>query len=122
MGGYVGGGRVTVRPPVGPPLSIPGARPTKHISVNFEIRWIFKTLFFKIYAADHNNILHTSRQSVLNFHRISNSTEICLVGRAPGSRFDQCLVDVFVDVSKWREIIDALDYPRYQYDQPKEFE
>ena len=57
-----------------------------------------------VYVADHNDILHTSRQchcrdvckislwsveyiwnySVLNFHRISNSIEICLVGRAPG--------------------------------------
>ena len=56
------------------------------------------------YSADHNDVLHTSRQchcrdvskislwsvkyiqnwSVLNFHRISNSIEICLVGRAPG--------------------------------------
>ena len=54
--------------------------------------------------ADHNDILHTSRQchcrdvckislwsveyirnySVLNFYRISNSIEICLVGQAPG--------------------------------------
>ena len=54
--------------------------------------------------ADHNDILRTSRQchcrdvckislwsveyirnySVLNFHRISYSIEICLVGRAPG--------------------------------------
>ena len=82
----------------------PGARPTKHISIEFEIRWKFKTLWCKIFAADHNDILHTSRQwhcrdmckiwlwsaanilhqSVLNFHRISNSIEICLVGRAPG--------------------------------------
>ena len=57
-----------------------------------------------MYVADHNDILHTSRQchcrdvckislwsveyirnkSILNFHRISNSIEICLVGRAPG--------------------------------------
>ena len=40
----------------------PGARPTKHISIEFEIRWKFKTLYCKIYAADHNDILHTSRQ------------------------------------------------------------
>ena len=39
-----------------------GARPTKNISIEFEIRWKFKTLWCKIYAADHNDILHTSRQ------------------------------------------------------------
>ena len=33
------------------------------------------------YRCDRPYILH---QSVLNFHRISNSIEICLVGRAPG--------------------------------------
>ena len=38
------------------------ARPTKHISIEFEIRWKFITLWCKIYAADHNDILHTSRQ------------------------------------------------------------
>ena len=81
-----------------------GGRPTKQISIEFEIRWKFKTLLCKICGADHNHILHTSRQcnchdvckislwsvecirnySVLNFHRISNSIEICLVGQAPG--------------------------------------
>ena len=40
----------------------PGARPTKHISIEFEIRGKFKTLHCKIYAVDHNDILHTSRQ------------------------------------------------------------
>ena len=40
----------------------PGARPTKHISIEFEIRWKFKTLWCKIFAADHNHILHMSRQ------------------------------------------------------------
>ena len=40
----------------------PGARPTKHISIEFEIRWKFKTLLCKIYAADHNDVLHSSRQ------------------------------------------------------------
>ena len=40
----------------------PGARPTKHISIEFEIRWKFRMLWFRIYSTDHNDILHTSRQ------------------------------------------------------------
>ena len=83
--------------------TIPGACPTKHISIEFEIRRKFRTPYVRIYSTDHNDILHTSRQwhcrdeckislwsatyilhkNVLNFHRISNSIEICLVGRAP---------------------------------------
>ena len=83
--------------------TIPGARPTKHISIEFEIRRKFRMPYVWIYSTDHNDILHTSRQwhcrdeckislwsatyilhkNVLNFHRISNSIEICLVGRAP---------------------------------------
>ena len=45
-----------------PWAALPGARPTKHISIEFEIRWKFKTLWCNIYAAYHNYILHTSRQ------------------------------------------------------------
>ena len=43
-------------------LPCPGPRPTKHISIEFEIRWKFKTLYCKMYITDHNDILHTSRQ------------------------------------------------------------
>ena len=39
-----------------------GARPTNDISIELEIRWKFKTLQCKIYAADHKDILYTSRQ------------------------------------------------------------
>ena len=39
-----------------------GARPTNGISIEFEIRPKFAVLWFEIYSADHNEILHTSRQ------------------------------------------------------------
>ena len=55
--GQLYGGTVAKCPPS---ASWSGARPTKHISIEFEIRWKFKTLYCKIYAADHNDILHTS--------------------------------------------------------------
>ena len=83
----------------------PGARPTNDISIEFEIRPKFAGLWFKMHSTDHNEILHTSRQcncrdvckislwsvtyilnwSTQNIGRISNSIEISLVGRAPGS-------------------------------------
>ena len=40
-----------------------GARPTDDISIEFEIRPKYAVLWFKMYSADHNGILHTSRQS-----------------------------------------------------------
>ena len=40
----------------------PGARPTYNISIEFEIQPKFTVLWFKIHSADHNEILHTSRQ------------------------------------------------------------
>ena len=40
----------------------PGARPTKHISIEFEIRLKFRMLYFRIYWTGHNDIVHTSRQ------------------------------------------------------------
>ena len=83
--------------------SLPGACPTKNISIEFEILPKFAMLWYKMYSFDHNEILHTSRQlhcrdvckipmwslehilnySTPNFDRISNSIEIPLVGRAP---------------------------------------
>ena len=39
-----------------------GARPTKDISIEFEIQWNFVMLLFITCSADHDKILHTSRQ------------------------------------------------------------
>ena len=39
-------------------LLVPGAHPTKNISIKFEIQWNFVMLFFITYSADHNEILH----------------------------------------------------------------
>ena len=39
-----------------------GARPTNDISIELEIRPRFAVLWFKMFFADHNDILHTSRQ------------------------------------------------------------
>ena len=84
-------------------LHIPGARPTMWISIEFEIRSKFGVLWFKMCSTDHNEILHMSRQyycrdkwknllrlaeylmnkSITNFHWISNSIEISLVGWVP---------------------------------------
>ena len=86
------------------PWNWPGARPTNDISIEFEIRPKYAVLWFKMYSADHNGILHTSRQcncrdvckislwsaeyvmnkTITKFHWISNSIETSLVGRAPG--------------------------------------
>ena len=105
----------TCRPQMGPMLSpwtllsgvLPtSGRPTSDVLTKFEIQWNFVMFLFITYSADHNEILHTSRQcnchdvckislwsvahilnqSTPNFYRISNSIEIPLVGRAPGSR------------------------------------
>ena len=43
-------------------LMHPGARPTNDISMEFEIRPKFVVLWFKMYIADHNEILDTSWQ------------------------------------------------------------
>ena len=43
-------------------MTIPGARPTNDISIEFEIRPKFAVLWFKMYSIDHNDILHTLRQ------------------------------------------------------------
>ena len=40
----------------------PGARPTTDISIEFEIQWNFVMLLYITYSADHNDIVHTSRQ------------------------------------------------------------
>ena len=81
----------------------PGARPTNDVSIEFKIQWNFVMVLFITYSADHNEILHTSRQihcrdvckiplwlaeyilnqSTAYFGLISNSIEISLVGRAP---------------------------------------
>ena len=56
----------------------PGARPTKHISIEFEIRWKFETLLFQIYSTDqlhYRNVYkivlwsaeYMSNQSTANF-------------------------------------------------------
>ena len=39
-----------------------GTRPTNDISIEFEIQWKFVLLLFVTYSADHNQIMHTSRQ------------------------------------------------------------
>ena len=39
-----------------------GALPTNDISIEFEIQFNFVMLLFQIHVADHNKILHTSRQ------------------------------------------------------------
>ena len=82
----------------------PGSRPTKDIPIEFEIRPFLEVLWFKMYFIDHNEIMHTSRQSncrgvwkltlwsidhALNdcsplVDRISNSIEIPSVGTGPG--------------------------------------
>ena len=36
--------------------------PINHISIEFEIRPKFEVLWFKMYSAHHNEILHTSQQ------------------------------------------------------------
>ena len=41
-------------------VKVPGTRPTNNISIEFEIRPKFAVLWFKIYSADQNEILHTS--------------------------------------------------------------
>ena len=41
---------------------IPGPGPTNDISIDFEIRPKFAVYWFKMYCANHNKILHTSRQ------------------------------------------------------------
>ena len=84
--------------------TIPGARPTNDISIEFEIGPKFAALWFKMSSTDHNEILHTSPQcncrdlckislwsvkhilnySIPNFYQISNLIEISLVGQAPG--------------------------------------
>ena len=43
-------------------MTIPGARPTNDISIEFEIRPKFAVLWVKMYSTDHNEISHTSRQ------------------------------------------------------------
>ena len=40
----------------------PGARPTKDILIEFEIRPIFAVLWFKMNSTNHGENLHTSRQ------------------------------------------------------------
>ena len=79
-----------------------GARPTKHISKfdensersSFDYTRPITTIFCTRhdsdtvvtcakYRCDRPRIFYT--RGVLNFHRISNSVEICLVGRAPGT-------------------------------------
>ena len=40
----------------------PDPRPFNHISIEFEIRPKFEALWFKMYSAHHNEILHTSQQ------------------------------------------------------------
>ena len=81
------------------PETLPGARPTNDISIEFQNRPNFAVLWFKMFSTDHNEILHPSRQckislwsvkhilnqSVPNFDRISHPIEISLVGRAPGN-------------------------------------
>ena len=43
-------------------LHVPGARPTKDISIEFGIRPKFAVLSINTYLTDHNESLHTSRQ------------------------------------------------------------
>ena len=82
---------------------VPGAHPINDISIEFEFRPKFAVLWFKIFSTDHNEISHISRQlhcfdvceislrlveyilnqSAPHFDRISNSTAVPLVGRAP---------------------------------------
>ena len=84
---------------------VPRARHTDGISVEFYVRSKFGVRWFKICLADHNEILHTSRQcncrdvckislwsieyisnqSTTNVGRTSNSIKISLAGRAPSS-------------------------------------
>ena len=106
---HVGSGKWLVRP---------GARPTNHISIEFQIRAKFGGLLFKIYLNiyDHNEMLRTSwqlhchgmckislwlveyilYQSTPNFGRISNSIEIPLVGRVPGEAKHDTKYTVFL--------------------------
>ena len=51
-----------------------GARPTNDISIEFEIWPKFAMLLFNTYSADHNDILHTSRQ--LHCRRVQNFVAI----------------------------------------------
>ena len=82
--------------------SISGAHPTNDISTELKIRPKIPVLWFKMHSADHDEILHTSRQfncrdvcknfaviswyfrlEYSNFAQISNSIKILLVGRMP---------------------------------------
>ena len=90
---------------------IPGTCPTNGTSIEFEIWPKVGVLGFKTYSADHNKILHMSRQlckislwlvenilnySTPNFDRISNSIEIPFVRRAldqTNPEPEQCDVD-----------------------------
>ena len=40
----------------------PGARPTKGISIEFEIQSKYGVLWFKVFSTNHHEILHTPRQ------------------------------------------------------------
>ena len=82
-----------------------GALPINGISIEFEIRPNFAVLWFQRCPTIQSKILHTSRQcycrevckillwsaqyvmnkSITNFHWISNSIKILLVGRVPGT-------------------------------------
>ena len=42
--------------------TLSGARTTNEISIEFEIQPKFVVLWFEIYASDHKEIVHTSRQ------------------------------------------------------------
>ena len=44
------------------------ARPTNDISIELEIQQHFVMILFIIYSADHNGILHTSRQ--IHYHNV----------------------------------------------------
>ena len=43
-------------------VTCPCPRPTNDILIEFEIRPKFEVLWFKMYSADYNKILHTSQQ------------------------------------------------------------
>ena len=82
----------------------PSVHPTNGIAIEYEIQSKFTVLWFKIYSTNHNKILYTSRQchycdmcktllwsveyvinkSITNFHWLSNSIEVLLVGWAAG--------------------------------------
>ena len=94
-----------------------GARPANRVLIKFKMRAKFDVLRFKVHSADHNKILHMSRQCncrdmrknslqsiehILNYLTpnsdwISNLIEILLIGQGPVQ--DHCDIFAYIEFS-----------------------